>query len=46
MKVPNQKAAKQQRRASSILRELLMVVYAQNSSINLYGAVHNPITFS
>ena len=33
------------RRAGSILHESLTVVYARNSSI-LYGAVHNPITFS
>ena len=33
------------RRASSILRELLTLVYTWNSSI-LYGAVHNPIAFS
>ena len=31
--------------ASSILRELLTVVYTWNSSI-VYRAVHNPITFS
>ena len=32
------------RRASSILHELFMVVYTQNSSI-LFWAVHNPVAF-
>ena len=33
------------RRISSILREPLMLIYTQNSSI-LYRTVHNPIAFS
>ena len=33
------------RRASSILRQPLALVYARNSSI-FYGAVHDPIAFS
>ena len=33
------------RRASSVLRQLLALVYARNSRI-FYGAVHDPIAFS